>query len=293
MKITITGSLGNIGRPLTILLTKAGHEVSVISSNAGRKAEIESLGATAWVGSVSDSDFLTTAFAGADAVFAMTPPNFGGSNIINNTILAGKAIASAVQAAGVKRVVMLSSIGADIPAGTGPIAALHQIEKIYNELENVSVSFLRAGYFYTNFLGMTGMVEHAGILGGNYPASVSLPLVYPADIASVAAEALQQKITGNNILYVVSEVLTPEKATAILGNAIGKPNLPWVSFTDEQSVQGMVQAGMTEEMAGLYTEMGAGFSKGLIQADYEKQGSPVIGSTPLDHFAKEVFAKAF
>lgn len=293
MKITITGSLGNIGRPLTILLTKAGHEVSVISSNAGRQSEIEALGAKALTGSVSDTAFLTSAFTGADAVFAMTPPNFGGSNIIHNTVLAGKSIASAVQAAGVKRVVMLSSVGADLPSGNGPIAALHQIEKVYNELENISVTFLRAGYFYTNFLGMTGMIEHAGILGGNYPASVALPLVYPPDIAAVAAEALQQKSTGKNILYVVSEVLTPDKVAATLGNAIGKPGLPWVSFTDEQSTQGMVQAGVPEEIAGLYTEMGAGFGKGLIQADFEKQGSPVSGTTQLDSFAKNEFAKAF
>lgn len=293
MKITITGSLGNIGRPLTILLTKAGHEVSVITSNTDRQSEIVSLGATPLVGSVSDAGFLQAAFTGADAVFAMTPPNFGGCDIIHNTIQAGKTIAAAVAAVGVKRVVMLSSIGADIPSGTGPIAALHQIENAYTALENVSVSFLRAGYFYTNFLGMTGMVAQAGILGGNYPGTIALPLVHPADIATVAAEALQQKTTGNNIVYVVSEVLNPDKAASILGSAVGKPGLPWISFTDEQSIQGMMQAGMPEEIAGLYTEMGAGFRDGRIQSDYEKQGSPVTGATSFDSFAKNEFARAF
>ena len=93
MKITISGSLGNIGKHLTEKLIAAGHNVTVISSNTERKTPIEALGAQAAIGSVSDAAFLKKAFAGADAVFAMTPPNMGGSNVVANTTNAGKAIA--------------------------------------------------------------------------------------------------------------------------------------------------------------------------------------------------------
>ncbi|MCH5718473.1 SDR family oxidoreductase [Niabella hibiscisoli] len=103
MKITVTGSLGNIGKNLIPILTKAGHQVTAISSQADRKADIEVLGATAAIGSVTDAAFLTEAFKNADAVFAMTPPNLGGSNIIENTTNAGKAFATAFKNAGVKK----------------------------------------------------------------------------------------------------------------------------------------------------------------------------------------------
>ncbi|MDW8850437.1 NAD(P)H-binding protein [Flavobacterium sp. MMLR14_040] len=147
MKIIITGSLGNIGKPLAQNLIASGHDVTVVSSNADRKSDIENLGAKAAIGSVSDADFLASTFARADSLFAMTPPNLGGSNVISNTANAGKAFAAAINKAGVKRVVMLSSIGADLEKGTGPIVGLHQIEKIYNGLENTAVTFLRAGFF--------------------------------------------------------------------------------------------------------------------------------------------------
>lgn len=161
MKIIISGSLGNIGKPLTAQLVKSGHDVTVISSTADRKDAIENLGAKAAIGSVSDVDFLSKTFTGADALFAMTPPNMGGVNIIKNTTDAGAAFAKAIQETKIKRVVMLSSIGADLPTGNGPIAGLYNIEKIYEKLD-VSITFLRAGYFYFNFFNDIPMIKGRG-----------------------------------------------------------------------------------------------------------------------------------
>lgn len=292
MKITIAGSLGNIGKRLTNQLVNEGNTVTVISSNAERKADIEALGAAAAIGSVSDVDFLKTALNGADAVFAMTPPNLGGSNIVANTVEAGRAFAKAIQETGVKRVVMLSSIGADQPDGTGPIKGLHQIEQIYNALENVNITFLRAGWFYTNFYNDVPLIKGMGIIGANYPSSVSIPVVHPIDIAAAASEELQKTTTGKNIRYIVSDVRKPAEFAKAFGEAIGKPELPWVEFTDEQSLEGMIGAGLPEEMAGLYTEMGTGFRLGKIPADFEKSGSPVTGKVKMADFVKE-FSKAF
>src|SRR4051794_20038824 len=113
MKITTTGSLGNVAKPLVKKLIAAGHEVTVISTKDDRKSEIEALGAKAAIGSISDEAFLTEAFSGADAVYAMMPPSMGPANMIQNTADAGRAYANAIKAAGVMRVVMLSSVGAD------------------------------------------------------------------------------------------------------------------------------------------------------------------------------------
>lgn len=292
MKITIAGSLGNIGKPLTQQLVAGGHDVTVISSNADRKADIAALGASAAIGSVSDAAFLQETFQGADAVFAMTPPGLGGVNVVANTTNAGKAFATAIRETGVTRVVMLSSIGADHPDGNGPIAGLYNIEQLYNDLEGVAVTILRAGLFYTNFYNNVPLIKGMGIIGANYPASLSLPLVHPKDIAAAAAEELQKPATGKHIRYIVSDIRTPADFAKVLGEAAGKPELPWVEFTDEQSLQGMLQAGLTEEIAGLYTEMGAGFRSGRLFADFEQSGTPVTGRIRLEDFAKE-FAGAF
>lgn len=90
MKIVITGSLGNVAKPLTQQLAATGHDLTVISSNEARKHDIESLGVTPAIGSITDVDFLTQTFQGADAVFVMTPPAISENHIVEQTINAGK-----------------------------------------------------------------------------------------------------------------------------------------------------------------------------------------------------------
>lgn len=291
MKITISGSLGNIGKPLTRKLIASGHEVTVITSNNDRVEAIEALGAKAVIGSVSDAAFLKNAFTNTDSVFAMTPPNMGGENIIVNTTAAGQAFASAIKESAVKRVVMLSSIGADLPNGNGPIAGLHNIEKIYETLENVSLTFLRAGFFYTNLYNDVPMIKGAGIMGSNYPLTVQIPFVHPEDIANAVAEELQKKESGKNIRYIISDVRTPNDVAQTLGLAIGKPELPWIEFTDEQALGGMKEAGLPLEMAGLYAEMGSGLRSGKIQEDFLSHKFTVEGKIKLEDFAKEFAAR--
>jgi uncharacterized protein YbjT (DUF2867 family) len=222
----------------------------------------------------------------------MTPPAAVVSNIIDNTVSTGKALATAIKQAGVPRVVMLSSMGADVPDKNGPIRALYQIEKIYSEVEETSFVFLRAGSFYLNFLQNIPMIKSMGIIGANLPEDLKFPLAHPADIAMAAARLLQSSFTGKKVHYIVSDIRTPREIANALGAAIGKPGLPWVEFTDEQSLQGMKQAGMPGELAELLTEMNAGYRSGRLFREFEMKGSPVEGKIKLEDFAKE-FAGQF
>ncbi|MBB4807515.1 uncharacterized protein YbjT (DUF2867 family) [Chryseobacterium defluvii] len=287
MKIVITGSLGNVAKPLTQQLVAEGHDITVISSNPSKKNEIESLGAKASIGSIADREFLVKTFEGADAAFLMTPPNMGVENIVENTVNAGKNYAEAIKNTGVKKIVMLSSIGAESSVENGPIKGLHHIEKFYNELENTSVTFLRAGYFYINLFNDIPMIKNAGIMGGNYSGDVSIPLVHPKDIAKAAASELVKDTEGKNIRYIVSDVRKSSDIAKVLGTAIGKPELPWIEFKDEDSLNGMLQAGLPKEMAELYTEMGRGLRTGVVQKDFIEHNSPVNGGIKLEDLAKE------
>lgn len=292
MKITISGSLGNIGKPLAAKLISSGHKVTVISSSADRIEAIERLGAKAAIGSVNDAEFLKKAFADADAVFAMTPPNMGGSNVIANTTAAGKAFAEAIKETAVKRVVMLSSIGAEFPDGTGPIVGIHNIEKIYETLENISVTFLRAGNFYINLYNDIPMIKGAGIIGSNYPSTVAIPFSHPQDIAAAAAEELEKTALGKNVRYIISDVRTPGDVAQVLGQAIGRTDLPWIEFTDQQALEGMKQAGLPQEIAELYVEMGSSVRSGKLSEDFLNSRAAVDGKIKLEDFAKE-FAERF
>ncbi|MFY9150525.1 MAG: NAD(P)H-binding protein, partial [Prolixibacteraceae bacterium] len=190
MKFIVTGSLGNISKPLAEKLVAAGHSVAVVSSKANKTAQIEALGAKAAIGSVEDVAFLTKTFTGADAVYKMVPPNFGAANWKKYIAGIGENYAEAIHGAGVKNVVNLSSIGAHMPEGCGPVSGLFFVEKALNALDGVNVKHLRPGFFYGNFLANAGMAKHMGIIGGNYGEGASLVIVHPEDIAEVAAEEL-------------------------------------------------------------------------------------------------------
>ncbi|MDQ0638556.1 uncharacterized protein YbjT (DUF2867 family) [Pedobacter sp. W3I1] len=292
MKITLTGSTGNITKPLAEILVAKGHEVKIISSKPDRAEEIKSLGAIPLIGSVSDTEFLKEAFSGADAIYTMVPPNFAAPKFRAYIKSIGENYAVAIKESRVKKVVNLSSLGADLPDGTGPIAGLYDVENIFATLNGVDVKHLRAGYFYINFLANIDMVKHANILGSNFGADAKLVLVHPRNIAEVAAEVLESNFTGKTIQYVASDdENTPADVAKVLGTAIGKPELPWIEFSDEDAFNGMVGAGLPEEIAKNYVEMGDAIRSNKLFVDYYKN-RPVLGSIKLKDFAAE-FAAAY
>lgn len=293
MKFVVTGSLGNISKPLAEKLVAAGHSVTIVSSKAEKAAQIEALGAKAAIGSVEDVAFLTKTFTGADAVYTMVPPNFGSSDWKLYIAGIGKNYAAAIKASGIKNVVNLSSMGAHMADGCGPVSGLFFVEKALNGLDGVNVKHLRPGFFYPNFLGNVGMVKHMGIMGGNYGEGTTLVIVHPEDIAEVAAhELLGLSFKGKSVRYIASDEKTTHEVAAILCKAIGKSELPWVNFKDEDTIAGMLQAGLPEEIAKNYAEMGAAMRSGEMASDYLKNKPAVFGKTKLETFAV-VFASVF
>ena len=292
MKVVVTGSLGNIGKPLAQNLVKAGHQVTVVSSKKEKTTEIQALGASAVIGSVADVAFLTRTFTGADAVYTMVPPNFAAENLRGYISGIGANYAKAIKATGVKKIVNLSSIGAHLPEGTGPIKGLFDVEKTLNALEGVAVKHLRPGFFYNNFYANVNMIKHMGILGSNYAGSNHLPLVNPADISGAAAEEIQQPFTGKGIRYVVSDERTASEAASILGAAIGKPELKWVEFSDADALGGMRKAGLPEELAKNYTEMGTAVRENKLWDDYITHKARCPGRKKIRRIREE-FAAAY
>jgi uncharacterized protein YbjT (DUF2867 family) len=290
MKITLTGSLGNISKPLAEILIKNGHEITIISSDSKKVSDIEALGAKAAIGSISDIAFLTDAFKGADAIYTMVPPNWGVSNYRQYIGETGKNYLETIKASGVKRVVNLSSIGAHLSGGTGPIAGLYDVEHTLNALDGIAIKHLRAGIFYINFFFDMGIIRNMGIMGNNYGEKTKLIMVHPRDIAAVAAQELQGSFEGKSHRYVASDEREISEIVKILGTAIDKPELHWIQFSDEEAFAGMTSAGMSEAIAGTYVEMGNAINSGILFEDFNRHKPDVWGSTKLVDFVKEFAA---
>ena len=293
MKIIVTGSLGNISKPLTTELVQKGHAVTVISSKAEKQKEIEALGATAAIGSLEDAGFLTTAFTGADAVYCMVPPN----NYFdpNFDLMAyyrklGNNYAEAIKQSSVKRVVNLSTWGANLDKGNGILLGAHDVEQILNELpSDVAITQIRPTSFYYNLLGYAPMIKAQGVIAANYGADHVISWVSPIDIAAAIAEELDASFTGRKIRYVASEELTGDETARILGEAIGKPDLKWVLISDEEAEKGLLGVGINPKIAAGLTEMYAALYSGLLAEDYNRH-KPVMGKVKLKDFVKEAAA---
>lgn len=292
MHYIITGSTGHTAKPISEGLIKAGHSVTVVTSNADKVAEIEAMGAKAAVGDVDDADFVKTAFADADAVYLLIPGKWGVTNwrayqnqVIDNYI-------AAIEANDIRFAVLLSSVGADLGQGVGPVDGLYDAEQKLAKVPGLNVLFLRPSYFMYNLFSMIGMIKGMGITGSNF-GSDSVVLTHTDDIVAVALPTLLNlDFTGHRVRYIASDERTGAEIARVLGEAIGKPELPWVVFSDEQNKQGLLQAGLNEEMASAYTTMGEALRNGSMQADFFRN-KPDYGKIKLEDFAKNEFAPAF
>ncbi|MDE3236271.1 MAG: NAD(P)H-binding protein [Bacteroidota bacterium] len=295
MKVIVTGSLGHIGRPLTELLVKDGHSVTVISSNPQKQKEIETLEASAAIGSIEDTVFLTQVFEGADIVYCMIPPgNYFNADfdMIQHCSKMANSYTRAILQAGVKRVILLSSIGAHMDKDNGILSSCYMLEHIFNGLPtDIAVTCMRPVGFYYNLMSFVHSIKTSGVITSNYGGEQARPWVAPADIAAAIEEEVSEMYVGRKVRYVASEEISCTEIAAILGEAIGKPDLQWRVIPDEQQLNRMITAGMNPKIAAGLVEMNASIQSGKLYEDYYRN-RPMLGKTKIKDFAKE-FAVAY
>ena len=296
MKITITGSLGHIGQPLTMALVKEGHSVTVVSSNLKKEKEIEAIGAIAAIGSLEDADFIAGAFDQAGAVYCMVPP----ANYFDHDLdllgyyqQLGNNYVEAIKRSGVKKVINLSSIGGHMDKGNGILLGAHHVENILNGLpEAVSITHIRPTEFYYNLLPQVHTAKNNGFIASNIGGEVVNSWVSPIDIASAIAEEITSPFTGRKVRYVASEEITYNELATVLGKAIGNRELKWLALTDGEMKDGLITAGMNPAIAAGLTEMYAAINSGLLYEDYNLHKPAVMGKVKLADFAHD-FAAAY
>lgn len=293
MNIIITGSLGNIGKPLTQELVQKGHSVTVISSKAKRQKDIEALDAKAAIGTMQDVDFLSATFKGADIVYLMEAWEGIGSifdkevDFVAAFNRIGNTYKQAVEQSGVKRIVHLSSIGAHSDNVNGSLLVHHNVENILKGLpDEVAIKFMRPVSFYTNIFRYTDTIKTQGAIIQSYGGDQKEPWVSPLDIAAAIAEEMEKPFKGRTIRYIASDEVSPNELAKIIGEAIGKQDLKWLVIPDEQLLNGMLAAGMNEWIANGFVQMQASQGSGVLYEDYYRN-QPTLGKVKLADFAKD------
>ncbi|HEY1166199.1 MAG TPA: NAD(P)H-binding protein [Chitinophaga sp.] len=298
MKIVLTGSIRQIGKPLTQELVQKGHSVTVISSKAERQQDIEALGAKAAIGSMFDPGFLTATFKGADIVYLMETLDAAGDSFDQEVdfIVAineiGHNYKQAVEQSGVKQVVHLSSIGAHMDKGNGFLIFHYNVEQLLKQLpDDVAIKFIRPVGFYTNMFSFIPTIRAKGAIISNYGGDKKEPWVAPVDIAAVIAEEMDKPFQGRTVRYVASDEVSPNEIAQAFGSAIGQPDLKWTVIPGEELLNRWLEIGFNRQIAEGFLEIQASQGSGLLYEDYY-QHRPVLGKVKLADFAKD-FAAAY
>ena len=290
----ILGATGNVGSVIANTLLAKGEKVRVVGRDRGRLEKFVRKGAEAVTANVTDAAALTAALAGARAAFLMIPPNMTSQDYRADQELASDAVASAVQRSGLQYAVFLSSIGAHVPAGTGPIAGLHTAEEKLNAVSALNVLHLRPAYFMENNLAGMGMIHGMGILGNALLPELKMAMIATRDIGDYAAGRMYSlDFSGKQTRELLGKRdLSMNETTAIIARGIGKPDLRYVQFPYEQVQQVLVQMGIPVKTAAMFIEMYKALNEGVVAA-HERRSAENTTPTSLEKFAQEVFAPAY
>jgi uncharacterized protein YbjT (DUF2867 family) len=286
----ILGASGNTGSIIANFLLSKGKEVRVVGRDSGRLQRFVDKGAEAFTAEMSDAAALTKAFSGARTAYLLLPQ----AKSREHQERESDAIAKAVKESSLRYAVHLSSYGAQVPEGTGPVAGLHSSEEKLNAISGLNVLHLRAAYFIENNLAAIGMIHRMGLVGNALLPDVKLPMVATRDVGDYAAQRLLQlDFSGKQTRELLGERdLSMTEATAVIGRGIGKPDLRYQQFPYDQVQQVLTDLGVPPKGAAMYIEMYKAINAGVL-VPLEPRSPENSTPTSIEQFVQDVFAAAY
>ncbi|MEV5507773.1 SDR family oxidoreductase [Streptomyces orinoci] len=208
--ILITGATGTIGSQVVRQLIARGEPVRAMTRNPAAARLPDEVEVVA--GDFGDTASLERAVHGATAVFALSG---AGPEIPDHD----RALIGAARAAGVRRVVKLSSIGM---AGAEPPPWHEAGERAARE-SGLGWTFLRPSAFASNALEWAPAIR-AGEPAPNRFGSGRLGVVDPRDVAEVAVLALtSDRHQGRAYTLTGPELISAGEQAAVLSAELGRP----------------------------------------------------------------------
>ncbi|MEU4834501.1 NAD(P)H-binding protein [Streptosporangium sp. NPDC023615] len=251
----ITGVTGHVGGAAARDLLARGERVRAVVRDAARGADWTTAGAEVLVADFGDGAALAEAFRGCRGAFVMLPTDPAAADADACHRGLADSIAGAVRDSGVPHVVMLSSIGAELAEGTGPVRWLHHMENRLRET-GALLTAIRSSHFQEKVETVLDAARGAGV----YPvfgasADVPVPMVATRDIGGVVAESLTAPPTAGETVDLDGPLYSERQVAEELAAVLGRP-LTVVTVPRPAWVGTMVEAGvpprLAEELAGLY-----------------------------------------
>jgi uncharacterized protein YbjT (DUF2867 family) len=220
----VLGVTGQTGAATARALLARGAAVRVVVRDAVRAAPWSARGAEVAVADLADAEAMTAAFTGAEAAYVLNPPAYAQPDLFARAEALASTLLAAARASHLKRLVVLSSIGAHLPAGTGNVGTNRTFERVLGALDG-GVTFLRPAYFMENWRWVAAVAAERGLLPSFLsPAERAIPMVSVADVGEAAAQAMLQPGGGRRVVEIAGPApCSPEDAAAAFSEAFGRP----------------------------------------------------------------------
>lgn len=286
----ITGATGNIGKVLVEELCKMGLKVRAVGRDKGRLEPAVQQGAEAFVGDASDPQSMVNAFEGARAVFTLIPPNPQAENYRAYQNGIADSFIQAIQQNNVKNVVNLTSLGAQIPEKTGPVSGFFDVENKMNAISGLNLLHLRPAFFMENTLMGLELVKDQGIFGTAIKPDVSFAMIATSDVGRYAAKRMAaMDFTGTSEQELFGQRdLSMAEAAQIIGKVIGKPDLPYIQFSYEDTKNAIQGMGVTENIADAFVELYQAINDGILRPTQERTTESTT-PTSFEQWAETVY----
>jgi uncharacterized protein YbjT (DUF2867 family) len=294
--IVITGASGKTGGRVAEALLKKGEKIRVIGRSAEHLQHLTERGAETLIGDQGDVQFLTRALTGADGAYLLIPPKFDTDDLRAYYNKMGAVIVDAVRQSGLRKLVFLSSLGAEHDSGTGPVIGLHDVEKALSALTDVDIVFLRPGYFFENTLMNVDQVKHRRIFADSVDPDAPILMVASRDIGQKAADLLlKRKFKGHSVEELFGHRITMREVSRLIGKKLEIPDVVHIRSSDREAIDGMMSMGLSRSMAEAFVQLAEGISSGRITTtilDPKKPNAPTHFNKFIDEALRETWKKA-
>jgi uncharacterized protein YbjT (DUF2867 family) len=258
LTIVVVGATSGAGEALSAKLARAGHDVRGVARSLGV--------------SLLDQKALNQAFAGADGAYVMIPFDLQAPDLHAYEREVAQRLAAAISASGARRVVLLSGLNAHLKMGTSWGAAA--MEERLETLGLRELIFLRAGFFYENFIKGLAFVDQAksGVFATPFRGDRPMPLISARDIGERAADLLTAaELPKSHVVELHGgSYLTLAEATEILGRSLGR-DVVYQTLSESDARPAMIAGGLSESFVEAVIETAASFNRGdrwaLVSSD--------------------------
>jgi uncharacterized protein YbjT (DUF2867 family) len=265
--IVITTPTGQIGHQVLENVLDSGEPIRVIVRDPSRLSPRVRERVEVVQGSHDDIDVVNKAFAGADSVFWLAPPNPHAESIQGHILDFIRPVCEAINSQGVKRVIGVSSLGRGIAKNAGQISAIFAMDDLI-ESTGVSYRSLCMPGFMENMLWQVEPIKRQGMCFYPMSGDFKVPTCATRDIAVVAAKLLlDHSWSGQESVPVLGpEDLSFNDMAQIMSEVLGRP-VRFQQVPGEVYKATLMQHGMTEAWAQGLINMAAAVDQSIYNAE--------------------------